>query len=133
MAIANTTEDPGATALGLTLGAVANAGPVTFYLFPQDPTLGMYSYKTIAGSPGSGLDASGNVVSGGTYSVFLSQIFPLAATSAGTLYAGNNFTGYVMIVTSFTNGHGIFVISNFTTLTAQSSLMLVLSSRQCVS
>lgn len=129
MAVSNTSEDPGIGVLGFT-GAVANAGPVTFYLFSQDNTLPMFTYKTVAGSPGSGLDASGNVISGGTYSVFLSQIFPLATPPTGsTAVLGNNFTGYVLIYTGFTHAHGIFVISNFTTLTAQSSLMLVLSDR----
>jgi len=127
MAIANTTEDPG-TALGFT-GATPNAGPVTFYLFPQDNTLGMFTYKTVSGSPGTGLDANGNVISGGTYAVFLNQIVPLAKDASGNTYAPTDFAGYVIIVTGFTNGHGIFVISNFTTLTAQSSLMLVLGSR----
>jgi hypothetical protein len=129
MAIINSSEDPGTTLLGFT-GAVPQAGPITFYLFPQDSTLPMFTYKTVAGSPGSGLDASGNVLAGGTYTVFLNQIFPLATPPTGsTAVLGNSFTGYVMIVTNFTNAHGIFVISNFTTLTAQSSLMLVLGDR----
>lgn len=129
LAITNSTEDVGATILGFT-GAVPQAGPVTFYLFPQNTTLPVFTYKTIAGSPGSGLDASGNVASGGTYSVFLSQIFPLATPPTGsTAVLGNSFTGYMMIVTNFTNAHGIFVISNFTTLTAQSALMQVVSDR----
>jgi len=128
MAIANTTEDPGLSVLGFT-GATPNAGPVTFYLFPQDNTLGMFTYKTVAGSPGTGLDANGNVASGGTYAVFLNQIVPLAKDANGNTYTPTDFAGYVIIVTGFTNGHGIFVISNFTTLTAQSSLMLVLGSR----
>ncbi len=126
MAIANTTEDPGTTILGFT-GATKNGGPVTFYLFPVNATLPMFTYKTVAGSPGSGLDASGLIPAGGTYSVFLSQIFPLATPADGsTATIGNVFQGYVMIQTGFTNAHGIFVISNFTTLTAQSSLMSVL-------
>lgn len=129
MGIANTSEDPGLSVLGFA-GAVANGGPVTFYLFPQDNTLPMFTYKTVAGSPGSGLDANGNVAAGGTYSVFLSQIFPLATPPTGsTAVLGNTFTGYVIVGTGFTNAHGIFVISNFTTLTAQSSVMLVLSDR----
>ncbi len=126
MAIANTTEDPGTTILGFT-GATKNGGAVTFYLFPINATLPMFTYKTVAGSPGSGLDASGLIPAGGTYSVFLSQIFPLATPADGsTSTIGNVFQGYVMIQTGFTNAHGIFVISNFTTLTAQSSLMSVL-------
>jgi hypothetical protein len=127
MAIANTTEDPGTAVLGFT-GATPNTGAVTFYLFPQDAS-GPFSYKTVAGSPGTGLDSNGNVVSGGTYAVFLNQITPLAKDASGNVYAASDFAGYVIIVTGFTNGHGIFVISNFTTLTAQSSLMLVLGAR----
>ncbi len=130
MAITNATEDPGTTILGFT-GAAKQDGPVTFYLFPQGSATPdvYYTYKTIAGSPGAGLDGSGNVVHGSTYSVYLSQIFQLATPSSGTTTLGNNFTGYIIIVTNFTNAHGIFVISNFTTLTAQSNLMQVLSDR----
>jgi hypothetical protein len=128
MAIANTTEDPGTSVLGFT-GATAQSGTVTFYLFPQSATLPAFKYTTTAGSPGSGLDSSGNVTSGNTYSVFLSQIFPLATPLSGTSTLGSSFTGYVVIVTNFTNTHGIFVISNFTTLTAQSGMMMVLSDR----
>jgi hypothetical protein len=133
MAIVNTTEDPGTAVLGFT-GAIPQAGPVTFYLFPAGAAATpRFSYTTQAGSPGSGLDASGNVVAGGTYSVFLSQIFPLAQPPAGsTATLGTSFTGYIMIVANFTNAHGIFVISNFTNLTAQSSLMPVLSDRTVV-
>jgi len=141
MAVANTTEDPNNTAggsstiLGFT-GAVAQNGPITFYFFPSGAaTTTAYKYTTAAGSPGAGLDASGNIVSGGTYSVFLDQILPLATALSGTgtltlpTAAAGGMTGYVMIVANFTNAHGIFVISNFTTLTAQSSLMQVLSDR----
>jgi hypothetical protein len=129
MAITNTTEDPGITVLGFT-GATAQAGTVTFYLFPQgSSTLPAFKYTTAAGSPGSGLDSAGSLVSGGTYSVFLSQIFPLATPLSGTSTLGSSFTGYVVIVTNFSNTHGIFVISNFTNLTAQSGMMAVLSDR----
>lgn len=128
MSVSNTTEDPGQANLGFN-GAIMQNGPITFYLFPQNTTLPMFSYKTGATSPGSGLDTSGNIAAGGTYIVFLSQIFPLATPSTGTSTIGDTFIGYIMIVTNFTNGHGIFTISNFTTLTAQSSLMQVLSDR----
>jgi len=132
MAIANTTEDPGLSVLGFT-GAVPQAGPVTFYLFPSNittPALPMFTYKTIAGSPGTGLDTSGNVPSGGTYSVFLNQIFPVATPPTGsTATLGDFFQGYILIQTGFTNGHGMYVISNFTTLTTFSGSMYVLSNR----
>lgn len=132
MAIANTTEDPGISVLGLT-GAIPQSGPVTFYLFPSNISttpLPMFTYKTTAGSPGTGLDASGNVPSGGTYSVFLNQIFPEATPPTGsTATLGDFFQGYILIQTGFTNGHGMYVISNFTTLTTFSGSMYVLSNR----
>jgi len=130
MAISNTSEDPGSTILGFT-GAVPQSGTVTFYLFPQGAsTQPMFKYTTAAGSPGAGLDATGNVVAGGTYSVFLNQILPLVTPPTGsTATLGSSFTGYIVIVPNFTNAHGTFVLSNFTNLTMQSGLMLVLSDR----
>jgi len=129
MAISNTSEDPGTTILGFT-GAIPQSGSVTFYLFPQNSTLPMFKYTTAAGSPGAGLDASGNIVAGGTYSVFLNQLLPLATPPTGsTATLGTSFTGYIIVVPNFTNAHGTFVLSNFTNLTMQSGLMLVLSDR----
>jgi len=118
IAISNTTEDPGSTALGFT-AAVSQSGPITFYFFSQDNTKAMFSYTTASTSPGSGLvSGTGNVQAGGTYVVLLSQLL----TAAGQ---GNTFAGYIIAVTNFTNAHGIFVLSNFTTF-GQSALMQVL-------
>jgi len=129
LAIGNTTEDPGLSVMGFT-GAISQSGPITFYFFPMDTTLPMFMYKTTAGSPGSGLDASGNLPSGGTYAVFVNQLFPLATPPSGsTATLGSYFQGYIIIQTGFTNGHGMYVISNFTTLTTFSGSMYVLSNR----
>jgi predicted dienelactone hydrolase len=121
IAIANTTEDPGATAMGIPVGAVPQAGALTFYLFPQSSSASNITYTTGATSPGSGLDSSGRLVSGGTYVVLLSQILAAAQAPA-------TFTGYGIVVAAFTNGHGIAVLSNFTTF-GQSFLMQILSNR----
>jgi hypothetical protein len=129
VAIANTTEDPGTALLGFT-GAVPQAGPITFYFFSQVNTVAMFSYTTgttttkcPSGDPGTGLITStGNVQSGGTYVALLSNLVNCAG---GT----NPFNGYVIAVTGFTNAHGIFTVSNFTTVAAYSSLMEVLYNR----
>jgi hypothetical protein len=123
LSVSNTTEDPGATLLGVATAAAPQSGSVTFYFYPQSITLPVSSYTTVAASPGTGLDTSGNIISGGTYTVFVSQLVPLATPAL------TSFSGYIIAVTNFTNAHGIFVISNFTTLTAQSSMMEVLSDR----
>jgi hypothetical protein len=124
-AIANTTKDPGVLATGLT-GPTKQTGGLTFYFFPQLPRGGTtlpasFSYATKAGSPGGGLDASGNLPAGSTYNVLLSEL--LAAASAPA-----DFVGYVFIVTNFTNAHCLFVVSNFDTF-SQGNLALVVADR----
>jgi hypothetical protein len=123
LTISNTSKDPGATLLGIANAGAPQTGTVTFYFFPSTPVTTTPTYTTTAGSPGSGLDASGNVVMGATYTVFVSQI------AAKTTPALTSFTGYIIVVTNFTNAHGIFVISNFTNLSLQSGLMPVLYNR----
>jgi len=116
IAIANTSEDPGTVALGLT-GAVAQAGPITFYFYSQNNATATFNYVTSATSPGSGLvTGTGNVQAGGTYVVLLSQL--LAAAGQPTTFAG-----YVIAVTNFTDAYGIFTVSNFSTLSAYSTIM----------
>lgn len=122
LAISNTTEDPGSTAMGLT-GATAQTGKITFYFFPSLPASGTNptnptALPTAAGFPGSGLDANGNLIAGSTYTVLLSQLLSQAGLPA-------DFNGYVFIVTGFTNAHGFWTISNFTTF-SQGGAMLVI-------
>jgi hypothetical protein len=122
IAIANTTEDPGTTALGIT-GAVMQSGPITFYFYPQNNSAAAFSYVTAATSPGSGLvTGTGNVQPGGTYVVLLSQLLTAAGQPAG-------FAGYIIVVTNFTDAYGIYTVSNFTTLAAYSTVMPFIVSR----
>jgi len=121
LSISNTTEDPGTSALGFP-GAVAQGGSVTFYFFPSLPASGTnptnFSYTTTAGSPGSGLDSTGKLISGSTYTVLVTQI--LAAAGQPT-----DFNGYLIVITNFTNGHGLGVVSDFTKF-SQGYLALVM-------
>ncbi len=125
-AIANTTADPG-DAAGLT-SPVAQSGVLTFYFFPANTAGGTapadFSYTTSASSPGTGLDATGKLPSGSTYTVLLSQL--LAAASAPA-----DFSGYIFIQANFTNAHCLFVVSNFTTF-SQGALALVVPSDRTV-
>jgi len=127
LSISNTTYDPGATLLGVATAAAPQSGTVTFYFFPQKTAAYTYSsYTTAAGSPGTGLDSSGNIISGGTYTVFVSQLAPLATPAL------TSFSGYIIAVTNFTNAQGIFVISNFTNLSVQSGMMGVIGDRSAL-
>ncbi|HYK88002.1 MAG TPA: hypothetical protein VE398_04500 [Acidobacteriota bacterium] len=122
-AIANTTEDPGSTVTSFT-PPVAQSGTITFYFFPQLPAPGgtnpaNFSYTTGASSPGTGLDASGRLMAGSTYTVLLSQLLAAAGAPA-------DFAGYVFVVTNFTNAHCLYVVSNFTTF-SQGSLGLIIA------
>ncbi len=119
-AIANTTEDPG-SATGFD-SPVPQTGVITFYFFPQNAAGGMaatnFSYTTSASSPGTGLDATGKLPAGSTYTVLLSQLLSAAAAPA-------DFSGYMFVVTNFTNAHCLFVVSNFTTF-SQGALGLII-------
>lgn len=115
-AIANTTTDPGTGVMGFAT-AVKQAGAMTFYFYPQ--TGSAFSYATTAGSPGSGLNADGTLKSGGSYIVLLDQLLNAAS-------APKAFTGYIFIVTNFTNAHGQYFISDFEAFT-NGALMLVVN------
>jgi hypothetical protein len=109
IAVANTTTDPGKTAMGGFKTAIKQAGTISFYFYPAQSgsTAGVpFSYTTSAASPGSGLDATGRVPSGSTYTVLLSQLLAAAQAPA-------DFSGYIVIVTNFTNGHCQYIITDF--------------------
>lgn len=128
MAIANTTSDPGATAMSLSTNGAATKqdGGVTFYFFGQTGITGTpTSFATTAsGAPGSGLNASGLVASGSTYVVGLGELL----TKAG--FTGTFWQGYIIAVCDFTNGHGQYFIGNNSSQGAtgweQGALMLVI-------
>jgi hypothetical protein len=118
-AIANSTTDPGTTLMGLT-AAVPQVGTITFYFYPGLPsTAAPFTYTTAAGSPGSGLNATGSLPSGSTYTVLLSQLLAAAGQPA-------DFSGYVFVITNFTHAHCLYVVSNFTSF-SQGSLALVIN------
>jgi len=121
IAIGNTTTDPGTVLMGFAT-ATKQSGGITFYLYGQKPSAtgtqpAVVTYSTIAGSPGTGLDATGLVPTGSTYVVLLSNLLSAANQTS--------FTGYIIAICNFTNGHGQYVLSNFTTF-SQGALMLVL-------
>jgi len=108
IAISNTTTDPGTTAMGFNT-AVKQTGKITFYFYPgyANGTAGTaFTYTTAAGSPGVGLDASGNIPSGSTYSVLLSELLTAASAPA-------DFSGYIFVITSFTNAHCQYILTDF--------------------
>jgi len=118
IAIANTTSDPGTTAMGVTR-AVAQNGAMTFYFFPQ--TGSSFTYTTSATSPGTGL-SSGVLNSGRIYTVLLSELLAAAQAPA-------DFSGYIFVITNFTNAHGQYFISDFEAFT-NGSLMLVVTANR---
>jgi len=122
IAISNSTLDPGKSAMGVK-SAIPQTGTVTFNFYPQVPASGTapapFSYTTKAGSPGVGLDASGNLPSGSTYSVLLSQLLSAAGQPA-------DYTGYIFVITNFTNAHCLYVATNFAGF-AQGAMALVIT------
>jgi hypothetical protein len=121
IAISNSSADPGKTPLGTVKAGTPNAGLITFYLYQQQvgtTAPKSYTYTTGAASPGTGLDATGILPAGSTYTVLLSQL--LGAIPSGP----TTFTGYIFASCGFTNAHGQYVLSNFTTF-SQGALMLV--------
>jgi len=112
LAIANTTLDPGVGQTGF-VSPTPQSGPITFWFFPQQPSPTAtaptpFSYTTSATSPGTGLDATGKLPGGSTYTVLLSQLLQAAAKPV-------DFAGSLYAIVNATNAHGLFVLSNFTT------------------
>lgn len=125
ISVANTTTDPGATAMFGLGSAIKQTGPITFYFYPQQSgstAATAFSYTTGAASPGTGLDSSGRLPSGSTYTALLSQL--LAAASAPA-----DFSGYIIVVTSFTNAHIQYIITDFKAFANGGQGMVVSTSR----
>jgi len=128
LAIANTTTDPGDLLMGIDADAIKQTGKITFYMYQQQKGSAvpkLFTYTTGAASPGTGLDASGNLASGSTYTVLVSQLLEAAGIS-------EEFQGYIIAVTQFTNAHGLYVASNFQTFSQGSSMVVIKSNRQDV-
>jgi len=118
IAVANTSADP-FTGRG---GATATAGALSFTFYPNAGTglttgVGPYS-TTTTGRPGGGVDASGNIVSGSTYAVLLSDLL----TAAGRT---GDFQGYVFIEANFLNAHGVGYIYQGPTLTSAVPMLVL--------
>jgi hypothetical protein len=127
ISVANTTLDPGAELLGIQ-GAIPQSGKIAFILYQQQvgsTAVKKYTYVTDSASPGTGLDPTGKLQPGSTYTVLISQILQAAGVT-------EEFQGYGFIVTNFTNAHGICVASNFSTFSQGTSLMVVGKDRQDV-
>jgi hypothetical protein len=105
IALSNTTLDPFTTG-----GATPAGGTVKVTVFPRNNAGGAgtaFSFTTSATKrPGQGLDASGQLVPGATWTVLLSSIMAQEGVT-GPL------TGYIFIETTFRNAHGITFISDF--------------------
>jgi len=120
IAVANTTTDPfGGAGNG---GATAGNGPVTVSLYGRTATGATPTVVTVNTSatirPGSGLDASGNLNSGSTWTVLLSEL----RTAAGQTGA---FTGYIFIQVPFLDAHGASFISDFRSFTSASPVLVL--------
>ena len=94
--------DTGIAVSNMSGGSNAQPGAIHFAFYMGG---GATEYSTTAGSPGSGLNSSGMLEPGGTYSVLLSQLLDAAG--------GTTFTGYVVIMTDFTDADGNVFISDF--------------------
>jgi len=121
IAIANTTADPFGVANG---GATAQTGTVTLDFFPQLATGGAGTASTLTTSatirPVTGLDATGSLPAGGSWTVLLSSLLPLA-----TPPITGSFTGYVFVRTNFLDAHGVFYPTNFAGFTAGAPMLVL--------
>jgi hypothetical protein len=140
IALANTTTDPfGGKTLG---GAVATAGTLALSFYPQTGAacflttgVGLTGSGTVATTPASftmspvsglgvGLDATGSLKSGGTWVVLLSQLLGAAPAAAGCPSA-TGFTGYIFIVANSSEVHGSAFISNFSSFTSATNVLVL--------
>jgi hypothetical protein len=127
ISVANTTLDPGAKLLGFN-GAIPQAGKIAFMFYQQQvgaTAVKKYTYVTDSASPGTGLDPTGKLQPGSTYTVLASQLLDAAGVT-------EEFQGYLVIITNFTNAHGLYVSSNFTSFSQGSALMVVKPDRMAV-
>ena len=106
--LSNGTFDTGIAVSNMSTGSSAQPGPITFDFYVGGTKM---THATSAGSPGSGLNESGMLMPGGTYSALLSQLFP-----------GNPGGGYLIITTDFTAGDGNVFISDFAGFSATGSV-----------
>jgi len=118
IAIANTSTDP----LGAVNGATPNDGTVKLTFYPQGSG-SSFSYTTGAGAPGQGLTSGGVLASGKTWTVGLGEL--LGAISG----APTSFTGYIVVQTSFTNGHGAAYLTDYKGFTSATPVLVIVPGR----
>jgi hypothetical protein len=119
IAIANTTADPFGVSGG---GATPSNGTITFTLYPRTAT-GAGSPISITTSAakafGAGLDTSGNLDAGGTWTGLVGgDILPAAGVAAP-------FFGYIFIQTNFLNAHGAAYIFNGQGFTSSTPVLVL--------
>jgi hypothetical protein len=113
IALANTTKDPWSEDEG---GAIEQEGYVTVTFYPNNGGAPIvYSTKTDA-VKGKGLTA-GMLKAGSTWTVLASELLAAKGSTAA-------FSGYVVIVTEFTNAHGAAYVSNFDGFTSSSPMLV---------
>jgi hypothetical protein len=118
LVVSNTTKDPGTVAMGQFTTAIPQSGKIAVYFYPSDTTKTVATWVSTAHPTfGSGLDSNGLLPAGGQFTAMLNQLFPTGTT---------DFSGYLFIVTDFTNAHGEFFISDFDNFT-HGALMLVVN------
>lgn len=125
IAIANTTADPGSAALGIT-GATAQTGPITFYFYPVGGSVISLATSALTSPTTWGLNSAGSLAPGQT---FVGMLNSLLQAAGQTVAASNAFSGYAIVVTSFTDATGIYTVSNWTNITAYSAVMQAITSR----
>jgi hypothetical protein len=113
--VSNTTADPGTTAMGFQQ-AIRQTGKITVYFYPSNGS-SVATWVSTSFPNFGGLDANGKLAPGGQFTAMVNQLFPSTVTS---------FSGYLFIITDFTNAHGEFFISNFDNFT-HGALMLVVN------
>jgi hypothetical protein len=119
IAIANTTKDPFSVGSSTPTG-----GTMRFDFFPTTATgtvgttFSLTSSATILGGK-DGLDSSGSLPPGGTFTDTLTDLLRVAG-------APTSFTGYVFVTTQFLDAHGVSYVSadGFKTNTLNSILVL---------
>jgi hypothetical protein len=114
IAIANTTMDPYGIANG---GARGQDGKITFSFYPT--TGASFSFAPTNASVGLGLSATGLLQAGRTYSVLLSELLKASPGSP------TSFTGYIIAVAEFTNGHGASFVTDFKSFTSASPVLVI--------
>jgi hypothetical protein len=136
IAIANTSLDPGAKVLfgsAATTGqAIPQAGVITFYIYPQTTSTSVtsvtpYTYTTQAGSPGVGLNASGQVIPGSTYALLVSDLLVAAGYPSGA-----DFNGYIIAVAGFPNAHCQYIVTDFKSFANGGQGMIIATGRSGV-